>query len=60
MIGIFVLVPIVAILTRHQQKIAELVNRSATPERPTHDPRVLQELFELKDRVSQQALLLMN
>lgn len=50
--GITMMIPIVAILTYHQRKMAEIIHR----ERGTSDPRLLEEVVRLReelDRVKQ-------
>ncbi len=45
--GMFLLIPIVAIFTHHQRKMAEILNRA----RPGADPAVLEEVLRLRDEV---------
>lgn len=55
--GMMLLIPIVAILTSHQQKMAKLMNQQAPPQTNNQD-EVLQELRSLRQLVGQQAMIL--
>jgi len=53
------MIPIIAILTHHQQKMAEIINRNQRPAIPNEDIAALrQEIQALKEIVHQQAIAL--
>ncbi len=52
-------VPVIAVLTKHQQKMTELIHRNQTPPIPVRD-NLRSEIAELKDLVAQQAIALDN
>jgi hypothetical protein len=57
--GLVVVLPIVAVLTAHQRKMAEVYARSAAAAQPNPELQSLrQEIRELKDLVHQQAIAL--
>lgn len=53
-------IPIVAILTKHQRKMAELVHQNAQPIANAETQMLRQEIQELKSLVHQQAIALDN
>lgn len=50
--GLFVLIPVVAILTKHQRKMAEIIHRNAGPDEEARSriARLEREVQELRDR----------
>ena len=59
-IGIFVVVPIVAMLLRHQKFMAELVHKNQSGDAGLHEKigRIEAEMAMLKDRMNSQILLM--
>lgn len=49
-------VPLVALLTRHQQRMAEILHRRNQEAPTVHDPLLMQQLTELRELVVQQSL----
>jgi hypothetical protein len=54
--GMFVLVPLVWMLLKHQQKMAELLHQRQNAPAQATDPALLAELGRLRDAVAQQAI----
>ena len=50
--GLFVLIPVVAILTKHQRKMAEIIHKNAAPDEETRAviARLEREVQELRAR----------
>lgn len=57
---IIFMIPIVAILTTHQRKMAELVHRNPTPNSNGEIDALRREVQELKEIVHQQTLAIDN
>jgi hypothetical protein len=59
---LFVVVPMVFMLLKHQQKMTAIIhnNNRQLPQTPVHDPMVINELARLRDVVAQQNIALDN
>jgi hypothetical protein len=57
---IIFMIPIVAILTSHQQKMAELMSRNRAPEGTADIDALRREVAELKQLIHQQAIAMDN
>ena len=56
--GIFLITPIVWILTKHQQKMAQILNQGNTQQLPPQNQDARREMAELREIVNQQTIAL--
>jgi cobalamin biosynthesis protein CobD/CbiB len=57
-LGILLGIPLAAILTHHQRKMAEIIHRGRQPLDPGDVESLRQEVAQLRDRLSEQTLTL--